>query len=289
MRHLKASTLLVVAAAIFALSARAQPPVWTIKGAHSTLILFGSVHLLPPGLDWRSKSLTDGLAKADELWFEIPIGTATDLEAMRLTRTRGWLVSGDTLSAHLTAFDDARLARDSAGLGVPTLALEAMAPWLAEVTLSLAVDAKAGASASQGVERDVQDLAPAKARRRAFETADQQIGFLADADMAEQVDSLKTTLREIEKEPDAYQHLLDAWMAGDLAAIQAQALDPLRSASPTLYKRLITDRNRRWAKLVRRRMAGRGRVVMIVGIGHLIGPEGLPALLRAQGIRVDGP
>lgn len=289
MRDLRASTALAVAAAIFALSARAQPPVWTIKGAHSTLILFGSVHLLPQGLDWRPRALTDGLAKADELWFEIPIGAATDLEAMRLTRTRGWLASGDTLSAHLTAFYDARLARDSAGLGVPTLALEAMAPWLAEVTLSLAVDAKAGARASQGVEREVQDLAPARARRRAFETAGQQIGFLAGADMAEQVDSLKATLREIEEEPDAYQHLLDAWMAGDLAAIRAQALDPLRSASPTLYKRLITERNRRWAKLVRRRMTGRGRVVMIVGIGHLIGPEGLPALLRAQGVRIDGP
>jgi len=278
-----------VAVALFALNARAQPPVWTIKGAHSTLILFGSVHLLPPGLDWRPKTLTDGLAKADELWFEIPVGADTDVQATRLTQTRGWLASGDTLSAHLTAPDDARLARDSTRLGVPPLALEAMAPWLAEVTLSLAVDIKSGARISQGVEQEVQGLAPARARRRAFETAGQQIGFLADADTAEQVDSLKVTLREIEDEPDAYDRLLAAWMAGDLAAIQTQALEPLRLASPAIYQRLITDRNRRWAKLVSRRMARPGHVVMIVGIGHLIGPGGLPALLRAQGIRVDGP
>ena len=29
--------------------------------------------------------------------------------------------------------------------------------------------------------------------------------------------------------------------------------------------------------------------IAVVGVGHLIGPDGLPAQLRAKGIRVDGP
>ena len=64
---------------------------------------------------------------------------------------------------------------------------------------------------------------------------------------------------------------------------------PLWKASPTLYKRLITERNARWADQLRRRLKGRGVVIVIVGMGHLIGPQGVPARLRAMGVAVDGP
>lgn len=52
---------------------------------------------------------------------------------------------------------------------------------------------------------------------------------------------------------------------------------------------LITQRNAAWVKTIRARLSGSGRTVMVVGIGHLIGPGGVPALLRAEGVAVDGP
>ena len=47
-----------------------------MRDADSEMVIFGSVHVLPPGLDWRPKALDAALAKADDLWFELPIDPA---------------------------------------------------------------------------------------------------------------------------------------------------------------------------------------------------------------------
>ena len=47
--------------------------------------------------------------------------------------------------------------------------------------------------------------------------------------------------------------------------------------------------NAHWLRIVAARLNQPGDAVMVVGVGHLIGPDGLPALLRARGIKVDGP
>lgn len=294
MRPLAAAIAALAALALASLPlgsglALAKPPVWIAHGPHSTLVLFGSVHLLPEGLDWEPAALAGTLTKADELWFEIPIDQATDVEAARLAELRGALPPGDHLANHLNAEQRARLSRVAETLAIAPEGLDRMRPWLAEVTLSLAADERAGAMASQGVEQQVQEIAPPSARRRSLETARQQIGFLADTAPADQVASLDQTLHEIEERPQIYRRVVAEWMAGDLAGLDADALKPLRRTSPTMYARLITQRNRRWADTLGRRLARPGVTAVIVGMGHLVGPGGVPALLRARGVKVDGP
>jgi len=80
-----------------------------------------------------------------------------------------------------------------------------------------------------------------------------------------------------------------AWMAGDLKAIDREALKPLRKASPSLFQHLVTDRNARWTAALDQRLKGHGRAVVVVGMAHLVGPDGVPARLRALGYRVEGP
>jgi hypothetical protein len=84
--------------------------------------------------------------------------------------------------------------------------------------------------------------------------------------------------------------VVNAWLSGDVAALRKDALEPLIKSSPGMYRRLITDRNRHWASVLARRLkAGDGVIVVVVGTAHLIGPDGVPALLRARGFTVDGP
>lgn len=286
-RLLAATAVLV--AGVLAGTARAQPPVWIVKGDHATMILFGSLHVLPRGLDWMPPVLSNALATSDEVWFELPMDAATQARIGALARERGLFKSGETLFGALDPAQRDRLTRDAAKVGVEPRALQTLRPWLADVVLSLALDGKSGADGADGVEARIEALAPLAARRRAFETPEQQIALLADASTAEQVAGLESTFDDIERKDSVYRRLLTAWMTGDVARLKHEVLDPLRRKTPDLYARLIADRNRRWVAAIDDRLAQGGTVVVVVGLGHLIGPDGVPARLRAQGVRVEGP
>jgi uncharacterized protein YbaP (TraB family) len=283
------SLLLGLAGALAAGAVHAQPPVWVVRDADSELVLFGSIHVLPPNLDWTPPALTRDLAKADDLWFELPIDPAAQSEVAALAVQRGLAPAGQPLSGLLSADGKARLARVCAKYGLSPAALEGFQPWYAEVAIAWVMFRQAGAEADEGVEKQVAARAPASAGRRAFETPAQQIALFADTPLPEQVASLEQSLEEIEETPDQMNQLVADWMAGDIEALDRDALDPLREASPAIFKRLITERNARWVQALDARLKGAGRTVVVVGMGHMIGPDGLPARLRALGYSVEGP
>jgi uncharacterized protein len=284
-----AAGLAAVLALAFAPAAIAKPPVWVVKSGATTILLFGSIHLLPHGLDWRPPELDAALSTANEVWFELPITPATDDEAAAQSFARGALPKGHSLTAMMTPDQAKRLVAAGVALNCAPEALDRMQPWMADLTLSVADDARSGASASDGVEGLIQASTPPTARRRAFETATQQIGFLAGAAVKDQLASLNWTVSEIQDDPTSYQRVVQEWMSGDIAGLQRDATDPLRTVSPALFERLIDGRNHHWVNVLEARLKQPGQVVVVVGVGHLIGPGGVPALLRAKGYQVDGP
>jgi uncharacterized protein YbaP (TraB family) len=291
----RALAILAVMLGLSAGPAWAKPPVWTVHGRGATITLFGSVHVLPHDLDWEPDVLKRALGEADELWFETPIDPAALLEASRLALAKGMLPEGKTLPGLLSEDGRARLKREEEALRLPGPQLERLRPWLAELSIGEAAYARDGATADQGVERQLADSAP-QARRRSFETPAQQIAMFADAPEAVQAASLQDTLRELEEDPDQSRRLIDAWMKGDLKAIEREGVEELRAQSPELFKVLLTNRNAAWVRTLLKRLDAspprRGRpvrMVVVVGVGHLAGKDGVPELLRRKGIRVDGP
>ena len=141
--------------------AEARPPVWTVRDADSELVIFGSVHVLPPGLDWRPAELDAALAKADDLWFELPIDPASEAKVGQLAAAHGLLPQGQSLSALLSPEGRERLKTATADLGVSMAVLDRLEPWFAEVVLAGAQFQKAGAYASSGVEKMISGSAPA--------------------------------------------------------------------------------------------------------------------------------
>lgn len=70
-----------------------------------------------------------------------------------------------------------------------------------------------------------------------------------------------------------------AYRARDLPALARMLLDPVHG------DRLLAERNRRWAPRIERYLEHGGGFVA-VGLGHLLGDNGLPAMLERAGYRV---
>jgi uncharacterized protein YbaP (TraB family) len=283
---------LIAAACALALAAGpalAAPPVWVVKDADSTIVLFGSVHILPSGLDWRPPALIAALAQADDLWFEIPTDPATAARIAQLAQQRALLPPDSRLATLLDGRTRARLNRVVASLKLSPEQINQMRPWMAEIQVMVAYLQSRGADASDGVEETITALAPPTAQHRAFETAEQQIDMLSGGSMTSQVASLKETLREIEADPEGFDRMLRAWMSGDPRRLAHEALDPMIKATPDLYATLVRDRNTAWTGTIQERLKGAGRTVIVVGAGHLVGPDSVPAQLRARGVTVEGP
>ena len=277
------------AALAFAGAAAAEPPVWVVKDKNSEIVLFGSIHVLPPGLSWTPPVLARALKAADDVWFELPIDPQTEADTAALATKAGVLPPDGSLFKLLSPEDSALMSKVAAAFDVSPMLLDRLQPWLAEIALAGGAYRRVGADANDGVEKTIAAMATPQARREAFETPAEQISLLSSGSMTEQIASLHETLKEMDEKPDEYQTLITAWVDGDMKTLDDEAIKPLRDASPELFRRLVLDRNARWTRILDARMKGHGRTVVVVGVGHLIGPDGVPARLRALGYSVTGP
>ena len=72
-RHLRrlAAGLVSVLALGFAGTALAEPALWKIQDADSTIYLFGTIHVLKPSTVWRSPKIDKALKDSGDLTLEI--------------------------------------------------------------------------------------------------------------------------------------------------------------------------------------------------------------------------
>lgn len=289
MRRLWTSIAAALAALAVAGEAAAEPPVWVVKDKNSEIVLFGSVHILPHDLDWSPPALDRALKAADDIWFELPIDAQSEAVTSALATKVGVLPPDQSLFKLLPLKDAELMSKVAAAYDVSPALLDRLQPWLAEIALAGGAYRRIGADASSGVEQTIAAMATPKATRRAFETPAEQIALLSGGSLDEQIASLRETLHEMDEKPDEFQVLVKAWTDGDVKALDREALAPIREATPGLYRRLVTERNARWTKILEARLKGRGHTVVVVGVGHLLGPDGVPARLRALGYSVTGP
>lgn len=268
---------------------QAAPALWRISDADSSVWLFGSIHVLDKDRDWRTPRFDAALAAADHVYFEIVLDVDAYATLTRLSMLYGNNRDGRQLSDYLTAEQQARLQAFLDAHGLSRELIEPMRPWMADLTLmsvTLAAGGEAALTQQAGVELVLLDEID-EDRRRELETAEAQFRMFAGPPDAVQVESLMRTI-EIGGSPEqSLGTLAELWHAGDVEALARTMNQALGSVDSPMYKRLLSDRNRRWAAQIGQMLADNEDAMIIVGAGHLAGPVGVPTLLGAAGFKVE--
>jgi uncharacterized protein YbaP (TraB family) len=278
-----------VAAAAFltlASSAQAAPAMWRVADGDSQIYLFGALHALQPTARWRTPAYDAAYAQARVIWFEADLGAADPATVHALVDRYG-IDRQRALSQKLPASALQALTRQA-----DLSRIDHLRPWAAALMLSMQPVLARGARVEAGVDMAVNRQAHAGAKEvRAFETLEDQARLFADLPEPAEVRYLSDVIRErtphLSLQPSAGS-LERAWLAGDLARLGPGLVGDLKRENPGLYDALLKRRNLAWADALSRELAQASGVELVnVGALHMVGDDGLPALLRARGFTVE--
>ncbi|HYC98013.1 MAG TPA: TraB/GumN family protein [Brevundimonas sp.] len=262
------------------------PALWVVKDADSTLYLFGTVHLLRPTTGWGTDRVDAAFDSASRVVLEI--SNPDDQAAVIPLVQQHGLSPTRPLSSLLNAEEVAALDAAAKTIGYSAAQLEPFRPWLAALTLAVAPLARAGYDPQSGVELILKARAEAAGKPvTGFETIDEQIRILAGFPEEAQLAFLRTTLEEFETATVDLDRLVEAWAAGDVEAIEAIGVQPMRESSEDLYQALLVRRNTNWADQIQTLLDGSGTVFIAVGAAHLAGDDGIQEILERRGVDVE--
>jgi uncharacterized protein YbaP (TraB family) len=260
-------------------------PLWEVAGRDNRLFILGSIHFLQPGRDALPPAILAAYRAADVVVMELDLDDLDPAVAQAAVQRYGIDPQGRSL-AELMGSSDYRAARDQAqALGIDLALLDGMEPWLAAITVTQLELAKLGYSADAGVEQQVLKLARAERKEvRGLETVDEQFAALDSLPLPAQREFLVATLAEAASMDDEVDGMIAAWQAGDVGTMEDQFLASVRE-QPDLYRRIVVDRNRAWARELAALLDERRDYLVVVGTLHLVGPDSLIRLLDQAGHR----
>ncbi len=261
-----------------------QPPMWVVSDADSEITLYPTLHILPKEVEWKSEELTQRLADAEEVWFEIMPGSETD-PALQQTMMRLGMAPGSSLSAKLTEDEVAALKTAIEPMGMPFAAVDTMRPWLVSTLVSVGALTSKGFDPASGVEKQLQPMVAGKTIR-ALETAEGQMKMLASIPEDMQILMLKETLTELDDVIEEIREVANDWAVGDVDDLEDELIEEMKSEMPAAFEIMFTQRNTNWADQIEEEMKGSGTDFIAVGAGHLVGDDSVQEILKARGYTV---
>jgi uncharacterized protein YbaP (TraB family) len=293
MRHLSRPLFRRVAVAMSlallatAQAAQAKTFAWKATGKGGTIYLVGSIHMMSDSFYPLNPALEATFKDSDLLVEEVDMAEMSDPMTQMSMLTRGMLPSNQSLDKVVSPATLALVRKATADMGASSAPLMRFKPWMLSIALQGMELVKAGFNPALGLDQHFYDQAIEAGRPvQGLETVEYQISRFDEMTMEQQDKMLAETLKELATETTSINTLGDAWKAGDAAAIERITLADIKS-DPVMYQRLLVERNKNWMPKLEALFSRKGKALVVVGAAHLVGPDGLLAMLKARGYAIE--
>ncbi len=259
---------------------------WEVRDQRHVVYLLGSVHVMPASVHPLDAVMEKAFADADELVLEIDLSGRSGEDVGAELEKLGTYPKGDALRHHLTQPAQDFLTEFLPLFGTTLDQVNRYRPWFLADALSARYLEQQGLRSELGI--DNYFLRKAKLRHlpvSGLEEMSAQTALNMDGSDREAEAYLLGTLLNLREVEHTIQRMARAWRHGDLAGLN-RLIEEQAKADPKLTERMFAVRNRQWLPAIEQRIRGQRNVLIVVGAGHLIGPKGIVALLRAKGYEV---
>lgn len=262
----------------------AKPALWAIADSDTTIYLFGTIHLLPADMQWRSAKFDQALANSQELVVETIVDDKNPTKLMSAMANLGLAKGLPPILERVPAAKRPALEAAIKKSGVPLPAYNGMKTWMAAfLLLSNQFRALGLSGGVEGVLRN--DFLARNKPIGELESNVEQIGFFDKLPESAQRALLDGAMEEDGSMKTEFGRMLAAWSRGDVTGI-AKTFDQDLATSPELRDVLIRQRNANWSKWIGQRMAQPGAIMVAVGAGHLAGTQSVLQMLQKEGYKV---
>lgn len=261
------------------------PALWLVKSPTARIYVFGTIHVMQPGVAWSTPAIDRALAQSRDLWLEVPNSPLRVDPGEMIERVRSYGLDPEhPLSTKISRADYNRvdaILRQSGASGEGSI--ESLRPWLAGFLVGSLSGKPTNFSSANGIDESLRRRMEAAGKPiYGFETIDQQLHFLANLPPEEELVFFHQSLA---RDGPPIDEIAALWRNGDIE--QLAAMDDASNVSdPGFTKIILYKRNADWARQLDIRLHGKGTSFVAVGVAHLAGRQSLIDDLTKMGYTV---
>jgi hypothetical protein len=270
-----------------ALLAQEKSFLWKVSKGEKSVYLLGSIHYLKKENFPLRKTILDALDSSKRLVLEIDLNSASAASAQRLTVEKALYRDGTILPQNIEQ-ETYRLAAQRADqLGIDMQVLNPMKPWFVALTMMAIKFQQLGLDPNLGVDRYLAARAKDGGKPTSgLETLEFQLTLLDQLSKRDQDSMLRETVTELDLLDQNFKEIVQSWLKGDGASLEALLLASMKEY-PDLHQKIIVDRNRRWLTQIETLIAQGDDAMVVVGAAHLVGQDGVIAMLKTRGYKLE--
>ncbi len=262
---------------------------WKLEKEDASAYILGSIHVANKQFYPLNTEIEAAFESCPVLAVEVNINEMDPLAMTGIVMEKAFYKDGDTLKNHISEEIYNVLEKKLEEFGLDLNSLNQSKPWFIAMMISNLELQKLGFDPSYGIDQHFLDLAAEEKRKVVeLESFDFQIRLLEQFTDKDQELFLSYELISEETTKQGLDDLVSAWKEGDAPRMEELLYKPLTENPDFLpvYEKLFYNRNIAMAGKIEEYLKTKQCHFVVVGSGHLIGEQGIIALLKEKGYKI---